>query len=280
MNKSVTLLTLVVVACLPASILAADAQSVIDKVLELQEERRAGVDRYVVEQKVMGQVSKVVFERTTVTGPDGKPVETFSVVLPDNFAAPDGDSIITRDDFDDMAENGVHTIADFSDNAQLVGTESIDGKETYHLVATGLDRTQEYSQGNSFTLQTVNVWVDSDKYVPLKLTMDGLMTTDGTTRPMTMEKLDQDYRDVPGSKMYESYKQIMLMNGVMTDTDREQMEQAREQLADFEQQLLEMPQSQRDMMMNMMGDQMEMMRKLAAGDGLEIITEVVSITVE
>ena len=106
------------------------------------------------------------------------------------------------------------------------------------------------------------------------------MTTEGATRSMTMEKLDQDYRDVPGSNMYESYKQIMLMNGVMNDADREQMEQAREQLAEFEQQLLEMPQSQRDMMMNMMGDQIEMMRKLAAGDGLEIITEVLSITVE
>ena len=280
MNKSVTLLTLVVVSCLPVSTLAADAQSVIDKVLELQEERRAGVDRYVVEQKIMGQVSKVVFERTTVTGPDGEPVETFGVVLPDDFAAPDGDSIITRDDFDDMAENGVHTIADFSDNAQLVGTESIDGKETYHLVATGLDRTQEYSQGNSFTLQTVNVWVDSDKYVPLKMTMDGIMTTDGAPRPVTMEKLDQDYRDVPGSNMYESYKQIMLMNGVMSDAEREQMEEARVALAEFEQELLEMPQSQRDMMMNMMGEQIEMMRKLAAGDGLEIITEVLSITVE
>lgn len=280
MNKSVTLLTLVVVACLPASIFAADAQSVIDKVLELQEERRAGVNRYVVEQKIMGQVSKVVFERTTVTGPDGEPVETFSVVLPDDFAAPDGDSIVTREDFDDMAENGVHTIADFSDNAQLVGTESIDGKETYHLVATGLDRTQEYSQGNSFTLQTVNVWVDSDKYVPLKMTMDGIMSTDGAPRPVTMEKLDQDYREVPGSNMYESYKQIMLMNGVMSDAEREQMEEARVALAEFEQELLEMPQSQRDMMMNMMGDQIEMMRKLAAGDGLEIITEVLSITVE
>jgi len=280
MNKSVTLLTLVVVACLPASILAADAQSVIDKVLELQDERRAGVDRYVVEQKIMGQVSKVVFERTTVTGPDGEPVETFSIVLPDDFAAPGGDSAVTREDFDDMAENGVHTIADFSDNAQLVGTESIDGKETYHLVATGLDRTQEYSQGNSFTLQTVNVWVDSDKYVPLKMTMDGIMTTDGAPRPMTMEKLDQDYRNVPGSKMYESYKQIMLMNGVMSDAEREQMEEARVALAEFEQELLEMPQSQRDMMMNMMGEQIEMMRKLAAGDGLEIITEVLSITVE
>jgi len=280
MNKSVTSLILLVAGFFPASTLAADAQSVIDKVLELQDERRAGVDRYTIEQKVMGQTSKTVFERTTVTGPDGEPVETFGVVLPDDFAAPEGDVIISREDFDGMAENGVHTIADFADNAKLVGTESVDGKETYHLVATDLDRTEKYGEGNSFTLQTINVWIDTDKYVPLKMTMDGLMETDGTSRPMTMEKFDQDYRDVPGSNMYESYRQIMTMNGVMTDADREQIEQARQQLEEFEQQLLEMPQSQRDMMMNMMGDQIEMMRKLAAGDGLEIITEVVSITVE
>ena len=280
MRKIVKILLPLLCALVPAATLAADAQSIIDKVLELQEERRAGVDRYTVEHKIMGQVSKVVFERTTVTGADGKPVDTFNVVLPDGFDAPNTDSVITREDFDDMAENGVHTIADFADNAKLVGTESIDGKETYHLVATDLNRTQEYSEGNSFTIQTINVWIDTDMYVPLKMTMDGIMSTDGMPRPVTMEKLDQDYRNVPGSKMYESYKQIMLMNGVMSDTEREQMEQAREQLADLDQQLLEMPQSQRDMMMNMMGEQIEMMRKLAAGDGLEIITEVLSITVE
>jgi len=95
-----------------------------------------------------------------------------------------------------------------------------------------------------------------------------------------MEINNQDYRDVPGSNMYESYRQIMRMNGVMTDETKAQVEQARIQLEEFDQQLLEMPQSQRDMMMSMMGEQIEMMRKLAAGDGLEIITEVVSITVE
>ena len=41
-----------------------------------------------------------------------------------------------------------------------------------------------------------------------------------------------------------------------------------------------MPESQRNMMMNMMGDQIEMMRKLAKGEGLEIVTDVVAITVE
>lgn len=280
MNKSVTILVLFVIGLLPASTLAADAESIIDKVLELQDERREGIDRYVVEHKVMGQTSKVVFERTTVTGADGEPVETFSVVMPDNVAVTGDDAVITRDEFDGMAENAVHTIADFRDSAKLVGTESVDGRDAYHLVAENLNRTQTFEQGSSFTLQTINVWVDTDEYVTLKVTMDGLIDTDGSPRPVSMEKLDQDYRNVPGSNLYESYRQVMRMNGVMTDETREQVEQARVQLEEFDQQLLEMPQSQRDMMMNMMGEQIEMMRKLVAGEGLEIITEVVSITVE
>jgi len=58
------------------------------------------------------------------------------------------------------------------------------------------------------------------------------------------------------------------------------MEEARAQLEEFDKQMAEMPESQRQMMMNMMGEQIEMMRKMAAGDGIEIVTSVRSITVE
>ncbi len=58
------------------------------------------------------------------------------------------------------------------------------------------------------------------------------------------------------------------------------MEEARVHLAEFEKQMAEMPESQRQMMQNMMGEQIEMMRKMAAGDGIEIVTTVRSITVE
>ena len=280
MRTSVPILISLACILVPPVSAAADAADIIEQVIELQDERRDGVDRYVVEQKTMGHVTKIVFERTTVTGPDGEPVETFRMVLPDGAMHTDGEAAVSREDFDDMAEESVNTIAEFADNATLVGTESVDGRDAYHLVASNLNRVRDFSEGGTFTLQTVNAWVDTDKYVPLRLTMDGDLDTDGTARPMTMEINNQDYRDVPGSNMYESYRQIMRMNGVMTDETKAQVEQARVQLEEFEQQLREMPQSQRDMMMSMMGDQIEMMRKLAAGDGLEIITEVVSITVE
>ena len=280
MHKNV-MLALVLLCLSPTqAVVAADAQSIVDKMLELQDERREGVNRYTIEQQVMGHTVKTVFERTTVTGPDGKPVETFQVKLPEGYANMEGDSAVTREEFDDMAENAVHAIDELAAAAELVGTETVDGKKAYHLMAKDVDLTQEFEAGSSFTTNTVNVWVDSDMYVPLRMTMDGQINTDGTDRPMTMEMLHQDYRDVPNSNMYESYRQVMRMNGVMDDATRAQVEEARAGLEEFEKQLASMPESQRQMMMNMMGEQMEMMRKLAAGEGLEIITDVVAITVE
>ena len=282
MNNNASALLLLIGSLLPAPVLAADAQDIIDKVLELDEERRKGVNRYVVEQQVLGQVSTITFERTTVTGPDGTPVETFRMVLPDDMLQPDPGSepVMSQDDFEDMAQEAVYSIAAFSESAELVGTETVDGHEAYHLVAENLERKRSFAESQEFTLQTVNVWIDAEHYVPRRMVMDGTMDTDGTPRPVTIETIERDYRDVPGSNMYEPYQQVMRLTGEMADETKRQMEEAREALAEFDKQLAEMPESQRQMMMNMMGEQMEMMRKMAAGDGIEIVTDVRSITVE
>ena len=274
---------LLLISCIaPAPAFAADAQVIIDKVLKLQEERREGVNRYIVEQEIMGQVSKIIFERTTVTGPDGKPVDTFRMVLPDDVLrqGPGEEPVMTQDDFEDMAQEGVNSIAAFSESAQLVGTETVEGRKAYHLVAENLDRRRSLDEHQEFTLKTINAWIDAEEYVPLMLVMDGTMDTDGTPRPMTIENIERDYRAVPGSNMYEPYQQVMRLTGEIADETKKQMEQARSQLEEFDKQLAEMPESQRQMMMNMMGEQMEMMRKMAAGDGIEIVTDVRSITVE
>ena len=281
MNRKATAL-LLICSIAPFPALATDAQDVIDKVLELEQERREGVNRYIVEQEVMGQVSKITFERTTVTGPDGKPIDTFQMVLPDEMlrAGPGEDPVMSQDDFDDMAQEAVYSIAAFSESAELVGTETVEGRKAYHLVAENLERKRSIDGEQEFVLQTINAWIDSEMYVPLKLVMDGTMTTDGTPRPVTIETIERDYRDVPGSNMYEPYQQVMRLTGEMADETKRQMEEARTHLAEFEKQMAEMPESQRQMMMNMMGEQIEMMRKMAAGEGLEITTTVRSITVE
>jgi hypothetical protein len=282
MNHKAPALLLLICSIVPVPAFAADAQDIIDKVLKLEEERREGVNRYIVEQEVMGQVSKITFERTTVTGPDGKPMDTFQMVLPDEMlqARPGEDPVMSQDDFEDMAQEAVYSIAAFSESAELVGTETVEGRRAYHLVAENLERKRSIDAGQEFVLQTINAWIDSDMYVPLKLVMDGTMSTDGTPRPVTIETIERDYRTVPGSNMYEPYQQVMRLTGEMADETKRQMEEARTHLAEFEKQMAEMPESQRQMMMSMMGEQIEMMRKMAAGDGIEITTSVRSITVE
>jgi hypothetical protein len=282
MNVKAPALLLLVCSIVPAAAFAMDAQDIIGKVLELEAERREGVNRYVVEQEVMGQVSKITFERTTVTGPDGKPMDTFRMVLPDEMlqAGPGEDPVMSQDDFEDMAQEAVYSIAAFSESAELVGTETVEGRKAYHLVAENLDRKRSIDGAQEFVLQTINAWIDSEMYVPLKLVMDGTMDTDGTPRPVTIETIERDYRTVPGSNMYEPYQQVMRLTGEMADETKRQMEEAQTHLAKLEKQLAEMPESQRQMMMSMMGEQIEMMRKMAAGEGIEIITTVRSITVE
>lgn len=280
MNYKALTLLLLIGSFVPLPAFAADAQEIIDKVVTLQEERREGVDRYIVEQEAMGYVSKITFERTTVTGPDGEPVDTFRMVLPDEMMQQGEDPVMSQDDFEDMAQEAVYSIAAFSESAELVGTETVDGRKAYHLVAENLERTRSFAENQEFTLQTINAWIDADEYVPLKLVMDGTMDTDGTPRPVTIETIERDYRTVPGSNMYEPYEQVMRLTGEMADETKRQMEEARAQLEEFDKQMAEMPESQRNMMMNMMGEQIEMMRKMAAGDGIEIVTTVRSITVE
>jgi hypothetical protein len=195
-------------------------------------------------------------------------------------ARPGEDPAMSQDEFEDMAQEAVYSIAAFAESAELVGTETVEGRKAYHLVAENLERRHSVDDGQEFVLQTINAWIDSDMYVPLKLVMDGTMTTDGTPRPVTIETIERDYRTVPGSNMYEPYQQVMRLTGEMADETKRQMEEARTHLAEFEKQMAEMPESQRQMMMSMMGEQIEMMRKMAAGDGIEITTTVRSITVE
>jgi hypothetical protein len=60
----------------------------------------------------------------------------------------------------------------------------------------------------------------------------------------------------------------------MSPEEQEQMAEAGAKMAEFEQQLASMPASQREMIMRQMGPQLEMMRTMAAGNGIEVVSEL------
>lgn len=302
----------------PATGLSQDAQSILRRVVELQTERRTEVTDYVIEVETMGNRSRQLYGRMEVTGADGTTYEAFLPVTggalapgiedgladaglpPGLLSATGSDSTALNpgvlmgnaeflsavaaaqsSDTDGGGPEGAQAANDmaaFARTARLVGTEAVDGRNAFHLRADGLDITQE-TDGQEFTLQTMSLWIDTEQYVPLRMKMDGVATVEGESRPISIERLDSDYRTVPGSEMYESYRQTMKIGGLMDPTQQAELEEAQEQLAELDRQLASMPPEQRAMMERMMGSQLEMIRNMASGGGFEVETVVHEILV-
>jgi hypothetical protein len=171
------------------------------------------------------------------------------------------------------AQEGFSGMEDFAGTARLVGKENVDGRQAFQLRADDLKQTQATEDGE-FTLQSVSLWIDAEEYVPLKLQMDGIAKSGNETRPIRIEKLDEDYRTVADSNMYESFRQVMRIGGILSAKDQKEMQKAQIEFAKFEKEMQQMPAAQRNMIMKQMGPQMEMMKKMASGGGFEVVTEI------
>ena len=182
-----------------------------------------------------------------------------------------------KQDRQDAADNVDH-VARFMRAAKLVGTESLEGRDAFHLLADDVENLQQVD-GQEYSMEQIEIWIDTKEYVPLKMLVKGTMTSGDESRQMTIENRQTDYRTVPDSNMYESYHQVMKISGMMNAAEQAQMQEAQTQMEEFEQQMKSMPASQRDMMEKMMGPQMDMMRKMASGGGFETEVVVNSISV-
>jgi len=118
-------------------------------------------------------------------------------------------------------------------------------------------------------LDRAKVWVDNDFNVIVAHRLEGTMEADGASRPFFLEVRYSDFREVPGCDLYEPYRRVMRMGGLLDDEQMAQMEEAKRQLAAFEQQMAAMPAAQRAMMEGMMGGQMDTLRSMAGDGALE-----------
>jgi hypothetical protein len=176
------------------------------------------------------------------------------------------------------AAAGVNEMARFARTARIVARETIDGRSAYHARAEDLNVARAM-EGEELLIRSVSLWVDAEKLVPLKMRMDGIAKQQGQSREIFIEKLDQDYRTVPGSEMYMPYRSVIRMGGVLSPKEQKEMEEARKQLAEFDRQLASMPPDQRSMVESRMGPQIETMRRMVNGGAVEVETIVRAIRV-
>jgi len=177
-----------------------------------------------------------------------------------------------------LDEKDFNGIEEFAKRARLVGTEKVGGRKAFYLIAEGLDEVEQ-DGSEEFLLETVEAWIDTREYVPLRMKMSGTATAEGESRPFVIEKIDSDYRTVPGSSLYEAFSQVLKIGGALTPEQEAQMQEAQQQMADLDEQLADLPPSQREMILSRMGPQLKMIEQMANGGAMEMNIEVHEIVV-
>ena len=180
---------------------------------------------------------------------------------------------------DSAAAEAAAAMSAFEAAARLVGSDEIDGRRAHQIRADDLDQTHAGPDG-TFTVNAIDLWVDAEWCVPLKMRMEATATTGGQTRPMVIEQLKQAYREVPGSRLFEPYRQVTRVGGMLDPAQQAEMARALQELEKMEAQLAGMPESQRRMVENMMGGQLQQLRSMAAGGMFETVIETVRIAVD
>ncbi|MCA9739080.1 MAG: hypothetical protein KC645_15750 [Gemmatimonadetes bacterium] len=173
-------------------------------------------------------------------------------------------------------------MAQFAERARLVGRETVGDRPAFHLRAEDLrDIALDPPDGEAeFTLGSISLWIDTEHYVPLRMVVEGEMTAEGRTTPITIEKRDEGYR--PAGPLYESRRQVMRITGLMgamTDKERRDLEKARSDLEKAEAQMADMPEMARRMMEGQLERARAQLAAMSEDGAFETVVEVVRIAV-
>lgn len=193
------------------------------------------------------------------------------------FADAAGDASNEREARTDDAATA-EGMALFRKRAKVVGKESVGKRRAIHTRAEDLNLVEE-SDGQQLTIDSISLWIDAEKHVPLKMRMEGVAKQKRESREIFMERLDLDYRTVPGSKLYMPYRSVVRMQGILGPDQQKQMEDARKQLDDLDKQLAEMSPEERARFEKLAGSQIATLRKMVDGGQMEMETEVRAIRV-
>jgi hypothetical protein len=158
-----------------------------------------------------------------------------------------------------------------------LGVENRDGVLANHFGYSGLNEPMGSFDGTQATLNGASIWIDAERDLILGHRIEGTMVAEGQSRPFFIEVSNSDFRGSAGCDLYEPHRRVTRMGGMLDDAQMAQMEEARVQLEEFDRQMAAMPADQREMMENMMGKQMDMVRSLASGGAMEYVDEIEEI---
>ena len=168
----------------------------------------------------------------------------------------------------ESAEEISRALTEAAESIEYVGLDTVDGRTAHKVRADNLNLVESF-EGQEFHFNSVSQWIDAEYFVPRKMRIEGTVHADGESREFFLEKLQSDYRNVPNSSLYEPYREVMRMGGMISPEQQAEMREAQGQIEDYERQIAGMPPDQRAMMERMVGDKIKQLRSMADGGAFE-----------
>ena len=243
--KKLSFLSLLAFLALAVSASAESAKDVMEAALEKNDARLKDVEDFTVTQEMMGHEVTTYYVVETVDG--------------HRFARSQQEGGSR-----DVSSSIYGTFPEMVEHAQLEGKESIDGKECWVLRVDDveeLDVSPDYGDDDASVTPThAFLYFDTDEHLLRGMRIEGEMTREGRTGPMTMEMRMTDYRTVDG--LAYPFRTVMSIRGMEDSITDEDREQARLAMEEMKAEMEKMDPEQRAMMEKMMGGQMEKMQEM------------------
>ncbi len=242
------------------------AAEVLDNAYQHYERSIANIDDYVLETDLYTTYYKKAYDngrpyfksRTEYSGIGG--VETVSNVSDAELFSPES--------FEKMKRT-----------AKYEGTERVDGYRTHVIFIPELESFIDEDEDElDDTMQNVRFYFDADNYVLRKMKFS-IETEADDGRQIKVEPLVRmkDYRNIEGMQI--PFQTLIIVEGLSGHMSEAERREAREGLKEMERELENMPAEQKRMMEEMMGGQLDQLRKMLEEDRMEMNIQVKNVRV-
>lgn len=241
---------------------AQNASQIIEQALEVYEDGAQDTDNYRMTAETMGFQSETLMKKEII---DGHPV-----FVPAQF---DGSA-------DSQWESPQNLFRQIADRAKYDGTEEVNGRSC-HVVSIDnfedIDVSPGIQSDGQFDPTWMSIALDTESSLPRRMRMKGNVVVEGSARPVSMEVLMTDYRQVNG--MYHPFRMLIEAEGFVGagGASDEDMAEAQESLEELERSLEDMSDQERAMVERMMGPQLESLREMIDSGKLKVEMVVKSI---
>jgi len=253
------------VAGVPLALGAQTVAEIVEGMYASAERQSEGIDDYTLVQIAFGVETTSFFQKEIV---DGHPVFRLRDATAQGFSFSLGEE---GGGVGDVFLYGPEIV----EHGRYVGREEVGGSAV-HVIAlddlSQLDLPRPTAPGDmEFEPRAARLFIDEQMMIPRRMEFTGDAITPAGPREITVSIEMQSF--LPVSSLYVPYRTVVEIRGLKELMGPDTMQQ----LEEMQRQLDALPPEQREMMIAMMGPQMEMLRQMMSGGNGESMSVVITI---